>query len=357
MTMITKAIQLEFATPAFLGGANQSGEWRVPPFKALLRQWWRVARAGQLGYSPDCWKQIREEEGRLFGHAWLKNNGDAWASRSQVQLSLGEWQPGNRSSWLANDPGPVHPEVGDHGRPVGATLYLGYGPLNYSQGSTRLKTPPAIDAHASSTLKLRFPASFEPEWAVISDLWHWFGTIGGRSRNGWGSLRIATQPNAIPSRRALTPVLRPLSDCLKLQWPHAIGSASDGRPLVWLSRQPFTSWELAMKHLAEIKISFRTALGFAGTGLSKRHFLGYPITHHNIHSWGNNARLANQLRFKVIQESPGVLRCLAFHLPHSLPSSLRQSLPEHEKRNVDHLQLEAWQTVHRILSENMEQLP
>lgn len=33
--------QLRFQTPAFLGNAQQQGQWRTPPFKALLRQWWQ----------------------------------------------------------------------------------------------------------------------------------------------------------------------------------------------------------------------------------------------------------------------------------------------------------------------------
>ncbi len=35
--------EVRFTTPAFLGNAEQKGQWRTPPFKALLRQWWRVA--------------------------------------------------------------------------------------------------------------------------------------------------------------------------------------------------------------------------------------------------------------------------------------------------------------------------
>jgi hypothetical protein len=45
--MQTRRLQIQFHTPAFLGDANQSGRWRTPPFKAQLRQWWRVAYAAQ----------------------------------------------------------------------------------------------------------------------------------------------------------------------------------------------------------------------------------------------------------------------------------------------------------------------
>ena len=41
--MQTMKYEAHFLTSVFLGNAEQSGQWRTPPFKALLRQWWRVA--------------------------------------------------------------------------------------------------------------------------------------------------------------------------------------------------------------------------------------------------------------------------------------------------------------------------
>lgn len=55
---------VRFLTPAFLGNAEQDGQWRTPPFKALLRQWWRVAVAQELKYDVDA---IRRREADLFG--------------------------------------------------------------------------------------------------------------------------------------------------------------------------------------------------------------------------------------------------------------------------------------------------
>ena len=62
--------QISFNVPAFLGDANQESVWRTPPFKALIQHWWRIAVAKEHNYS---WQDIRETEGRLFGHAWLKD--------------------------------------------------------------------------------------------------------------------------------------------------------------------------------------------------------------------------------------------------------------------------------------------
>jgi CRISPR-associated protein Cmr1 len=40
-TMHLCSYQLRFQTPAFLDNAQQQGQWRTLPFKALLRQWWQ----------------------------------------------------------------------------------------------------------------------------------------------------------------------------------------------------------------------------------------------------------------------------------------------------------------------------
>ena len=40
--MKTYRYQLSFTTPAFLGNASQQAQWRTPPIKGLLRQWWRA---------------------------------------------------------------------------------------------------------------------------------------------------------------------------------------------------------------------------------------------------------------------------------------------------------------------------
>ena len=49
--------EVKFLTPAFLGNAEQSGQWRTPPFKALLRQSgiekdWQKAMENSLEETP-----------------------------------------------------------------------------------------------------------------------------------------------------------------------------------------------------------------------------------------------------------------------------------------------------------------
>ncbi|MCX7673545.1 MAG: hypothetical protein N2Z63_08105, partial [Thiobacillaceae bacterium] len=90
--MKTLEYTVRFNTPAFLGNAEQQGQWRTPPFKAQLRQWWRVAYAADHGFRITV-ADMRCEEGLLFGNAWL----DKAFCKSLVQLRLDRWDTGKLS--------------------------------------------------------------------------------------------------------------------------------------------------------------------------------------------------------------------------------------------------------------------
>lgn len=335
MKLERREIAIRLLAPTFLGGADQSGVWRTPPFKALLREWWRIAAAPQHGYSH---QQLREREGLLFGNAWLEEqNHRSRFCQSKIRLSLAHWQAGIRQ-WPQQDPKLFHPEVQ---RKVGSFLYLGYGPLDRQAGTTVLKRNTALQANESNTLSLAWPKT-EALIPQVLQLIDWFGTIGGRSRNGWGSLELGLEPLR-PDHPQLAAVLRPLNACLALDWPHAIGQDAQG-PLIWHSNEHFPDWKEAMTFLAKIKIGFRTHLRFNGRGphqeAQKRHLLAYPVTNHAIDGLGGQARFANQLRFKLFAEGNG-LRARIYHTPHACPL------------NMGHIdQLTVWEDIHAWLDQN-----
>lgn len=341
-TMIKNELRIELLTPAFLGDAEQKGVWRTPPLKALLREWWRIVAAPEAGYRHQA---LREQEGVLFGNAWL----DSGATQSKLRLALAHWHEG-KSGWEGRDPSLTHPEVKNRNtgqaQPVGSQLYLGYGPLVYERGAgTALKNNAALQAGDSNVLKLAWS---EQETAIphVLQLIHWFGTIGGRSRNGWGSLEFAGQQALAKDDETLHAVLRPLADCLQRDWPHAIGQDKQGA-LIWESKKTFNTWQEAMRFLAQTKIGFRTSLGFStGKGSSRieeRHIIAYPVTNHDVRTWGGQARLANQLRFKLFRDSQQQLRARIYHTPHACP------LP-----GVTLDQQAVWQKIHAWLDHNTE---
>src|SRR6185312_8372897 len=209
------------------------------------------------------------------------------------------------------------------GRKVGAALYLGYGPLTLDKATktTGFNTNRSAIRSKSATWALTFPATRRKEVEATVALIQAFGTLGSRSRNGWGSLHLTPLGDEpIPVWKGQ---FRSLDECLALDWPHAIGG--DGRPFVW-EKNNLSGAQAAMAEWARIKIGLRTSphLKFQRNNeqslprldnlvLENRHLLSYPVTNHGVAEWGHVAnkmgrprfdqdeRLANQIRAKVIR--------------------------------------------------------
>ncbi len=364
--------QLRFLTPAFLGDAEQNARWRTPPIKHLLREWWRVVWAADNGFpnGDPALKRMRHEEGLLFGHAWLaddpsERNGRQVATaarKSLVRLRLDQWTEGKQSSWQAL-PTVKHPEVKFA---VGSDLYLGYGPLTLPKGAKTpaLKGNAAIQAGESATFAIAFPTTHKrPELKELIEanaprieraLWlmNRYGTLGGRSRNGWGSFVFTPLLPAEESQESKALPLRSWRDCLDRDWPHAIGVDDQG-PLAWQT-EAFDDWKPAMRRLAELKIGLRTQFKFPDVKPPHpqpldRHWLSYPITRHSTSAWDRNARLPNSLRFKICPSvsEPRQVVGVIFHVPCLPPAAFNPNRTEIER---------VWQQVHAFLNAPTQKL-
>lgn len=345
--------QIGFLSPAFLGNASQSAQWRTPPIKALLRQWWRVAYAANQGFNVDV-ATMRHEEGLLFGHAWLEDDSFEHSGRqvktsarqSAVRLRLSHWNEGQLKHWQASAP-VRHEEVGQ----IGSDLYLGYGPLTLPRGSRQpvLKANAAIQAGESASLALAYPKHAATLMEHALGLLDRFGTLGGRSRNGWGSLHLLPQEHT-PALQGHLP-LRDWRQALTLDWPHAIGADGDGA-LLWQT-PAHTDWKSLVRQLAQIKIALRTQFVFPNQRpdgeVHDRHWLSYPVTNHSVNAWGS-ARLPNSLRFKVrpAPQNPEQLIGVIYHMPCLPPPAFR---PDHRAIAA------VWQRVHAHLDGQLNRIP
>lgn len=357
--MIKMTYRLHLTTPAFLGDANQRGVWRTPPIKSLIREWWRVAVAADVGYDPG---KLKLREAQLFGTATDEGAGDG-SRQSRVRFALKHWNQGKLTDWgtvVNSKQGRAgatlrinHSEVRARG-PVDSLLYLGYGPLLFVKGATSLKHSAALAADEVNDISLAFPRESDQELSRALTLAKWFGTLGGRSRNGWGSIDWVRQDSeqGIPalSRANLDAlgVTRSLDRCLDLDWPHAIGVDPSG-PLVWRSVKTFEAWTEAMKFLAQVKVAFRVDLGFEGgqphRSPQPRHILAYPVTNHRVSNWegSGKGRLANTLRFKVTRNDDRTVNALIYHTPCK---------PTLTHDGVD--LLATWRRVHQNLDANAQ---
>lgn len=343
--MKTREYRVQFNTPAFLGNAEQQGQWRTPPFKALIRQWWRVAYAEAHRY-PQSTVAMRREEGWPFGHAWLDSDQDdqgraVAARKSAVRMRLDKWDIGTQRTWQSL-PTVAHPEVKF---PVGSDLYLGYGPLTLSSGSKQpqLKNNAAIQAGETATFAIAYPDEHAPRIERALWLMDRYATAGGRSRNGWGSFALVPQEGT-PDMAGSAP-LRPWRDCLDLDWPHAIGQDDQGA-LIWQT-QPCDDWKALMRELAVVRIGLRTQFKFPiepppHSQVLERHWLSYPITRHSTKAWNGTFRLPNSLRFKARKTSNGKFVGVIFHVPCLPPPAFN---PEVNRQAIKRV----WSQVHQFL--------
>ncbi len=338
--------QVSFTTPAFLGNAEQDGQWRTPPFKALLRQWWRVVYATDHGFRVNV-ADMRREEGKLFGHAWLDDDhnadgGKIAARKSLVRIWLDRWSPGalRKDNWPQNAV-VTHPEVN---RPVDSALYLGLGPLVRDKRATMLKTNAAIQEGETASLSIAVPDEHAPCVEQALMLMHRYGAVGGRSRNGWGSFSLV----GVDESSKLSP-LRLWRDALKLDWPHAIGQ--DERPLIWQTA-PHKDWKALMQELATIKIGLRTqfkfTMGDQAPHPEDRHWLSYPVSGHLVKPW-DKARLTNSLRLKIrpAPDDSGHVVGVIFHVPCLPPEKFKP-----DPRVIETI----WRRVHLFLDAPAQKL-
>lgn len=326
-------LTVEFLTPTFLGGADQQGESRSPPFKNLLRQWWRIVN----GHLPV--DQLRRREGELFGTVLGENECCASAVRlvitpgQQFTVSCQNFHLGNTH----------HPEVGDAGMNVQNSLYLGFGPVTLRHGAMNFRQ--YISPGSTATLRLSFPRSHRDEIIRAVQYIDAFGAIGSRCRNGYGSLALTAQglERLDPADISATQVYELVGNNVK-EYPNRFGR--DEKLLLWESVLQ-NQWTSAMTLLAGTYLRTRTHISIAGEGIQKRHALGYPVTHHSVGAWGGgNGRMPSQLRLMVKRDRNNGLVARILHLPHKLPKQWPTNLPS---------QLEVWEQVHHHLDNHENQ--
>lgn len=317
---------IRFTSPGFLGDAQQAGAWRAPPFKAELRRWWRVAMAARGVDLP----RMREREGGLFGDAAGEGG-----RRSRVRVRLSEWRAGRLKQW-SPEGGSRGMIVSAGGQGTAADLYLGYGRLKSggrgNPNSALEGDRPAIAAGETGELRLAWPAD-EPGAEAIPQalgLMHRLGSVGGRTRNGWGSYVLDGAPPV-----SLADFAVDWRQAVEVQWAHALGKDKNGL-LAWLtSRRP--NWEGVIRDLGQIRKDL-----CAETPV--RPLLSYPVTKHNLREWDASTRVPNTLRFKVVPDNDG-LRGMVFHMPCRPADELWKRLPGDLQRRFP----EVWRAAHELL--------
>lgn len=305
--MKTLEYNIRFITPAFLGNAEQSGQWRTPPFKALLRQWWRVVYAAKNNFQVDL-KAMRHEEGLLFGHAGLEDDfilGKAVTARkSKLRLRLENSQ--EVAAWTVGTQQGVEP--------LSQSLDTSYAWFGLIKRGNNLPNRSAMKPNVNESirfLKMAMPDESVSEMNEIIKLINAFGLLGSRSRGGWGALQIDGM-SAFKGEELLC-YAQNIYSCLQNDWAMSLAKDENGL-CIWESKNTFDSWDKAMRFIAiqrkqvranlkNDKDDLRAALGFA-----------------------SNGRMPSPLRWKVLAHEPKKLCVRAFALPHKIPEEGGKSL-------------------------------
>ena len=353
--------EVEFITPAFLGNATQRGQWRVPPFKSLLRRWWRILKAEEYDYD---WRRLREEEGLLWGNAFLerphlsgRKNGH---QQALIKLRLGDWRMGDldNNGWKQFRFG-KQKATSSAQYAIDVDVYLGFGavlPPSKKQGRKfkELAHAPAIADGEQTVLQLLLQDENHSALArEILGLVHHFGSLGSRANNGWGSVqcRIGNTPPPLPQIPA-----RDWQACLELDWPHAFGKDAKGY-LIWASA-PVNDWIGALKQIACAKADVRDIAkklkAFRNHKPTAVFLLGYPVQGPHELDNAKELRWPSPLRFKVQALDNGAFRALAYHLPHRPPPAMWELFDSQKRRWVEETQVELWDGIHAYFDKDSE---
>ncbi|MCL6622787.1 MAG: hypothetical protein K6T55_11900 [Syntrophobacterales bacterium] len=339
-------VQCRVLTPLFLGNAHQEAEWRAAPFKALLRYWWRVAQVGCGNH-----QELLKKEGKLFGIAGEEKEKES--GRSLIEVMVIRNAPGSKNNLGGHLPKIVHPELD---KPADKKIL----PLSYLAGMGLMKpdgtvTRAYFPANSDFTLCLDFPGALREELRPVLALIAAFGALGGRCRNGWGSIQIK---NGLPWTKEK--LAQSLAQCSQnwhkgfdRDYPNCLGK-DNNRPLLWRTK-PHGSWEQAMRELAEAYIAIRAGNNNISkmdpgklidskkkiVNFAERHLLGVPLTNHKL---ANIDRHASPLRFVVRRTPEGKFVGWVLHLPFRFAGA---PAPFNDKSK----QISVWQKVHAGLDQ------
>jgi len=168
---------VEVLTPMFLGGADMNAELRGASFKGVLRYWWRMLNPGLKA------DELFEKESRIFG-----SGGDKDSGKSNVRL----WVEADRLEVL-NKPMPKvscgDSSIDQKRRPVDMLKYLAYGVLGGDKEDDRKLS--YIEPKQHFTLNIDVGNSnYIQEIKDAMSLLIYFGGLGAKTRNGFGSIGI-----------------------------------------------------------------------------------------------------------------------------------------------------------------------
>ena len=332
---------VEVLTPMFLGGADGHGELRAPPLKNALRYWWRLTMGDISG------DELLSKEQKLFGG--VKDE----ASRSLVDIVVS----GDVKTDIGRDINigfKENPEANN--RNVSLAAYLGMGPVHFSGSIEKKPILPGQKFDFSVT----YPQDHEEEIMDALSLFAVFGSLGSRSRNGWGGIHLVPAPKNTPFEsmgrlykkygEEITTIFAKNKE-YPFKLAYNSGKNEKRLAMMWKIAQG-ERWQDVMQTAGERYMDARQVLKFPKTKnkvVQKRHIVGYPVTNHPVEDWDkSNGRMPSQLRI-VVRRTKDIFYSYFLHLPHRIPHTWDEKKLGSE--------LSVWQELHTWLNKNCTYVP
>ncbi|HOT58461.1 MAG TPA: type III-B CRISPR module RAMP protein Cmr1 [Spirochaetales bacterium] len=175
----------EVITPMFLSGADPKNvELRAASIKGALRFWWRAL------YGENDIANMRKKEAELFGNTEKKSKVKISIKNEQFNFTTG--LSGGKTYLVESSRGRFNLKIFD---------YLAFGLCDYDKN---LRVNKYIRSHIipgsrfSLVIELHNCTQTEKDQIINSlSCLHYYGGIGSRSRNGFGSISITPNDNTI----------------------------------------------------------------------------------------------------------------------------------------------------------------
>lgn len=350
------SLDAEFVTPAFIGGSEpEHARLSAAGIRGQLRWWFRAIAGGRTAGDLD---ETRRLEQLAFGSTERRS-----ALRIVLTKTPEPTRDAIRSSALraediiaiSRTPGGAAAanRVQVTTRPNGGetltnTLaYLGYGAMTFRGDPTREYFPPP--SPWSMFIQAR---ELDPEAKPLVDeaLWAWIclGSLGTRSRRGFGSVRCTGIAGTGDNMRLLDAGIdafrkdargfleRNVSTSSPATWSYFTAASS-----IFISTEGFDSWQIALTRAGAWMVAFRRRYGVATderTGLGGRDYtwlkqagapagvpdragFGLPLpfgrTEDQVVAWGQGGRRASPLLIRI-SNFGGRFYPVLTHLPAAL---------------------------------------
>lgn len=352
------AVRAEFVTPAFVGGSEpEHARLSATGIRGQLR-WWLRAIAG--GRTSGNLAETRRLEEQAFGST---------DRRSALRIVLTDVPSPTRNTIhspplsaedivaAANTPQPQRLAAADRvrltrgnpqGTPTNTLAYLGYGAMNYHGEATR-EYFPAASPWAMLIQSRELDSSMQE---LVNDaLWAWvhLGSIGTRSRRGFGSIRCTEITPADSNLQLLDTGVDKFRESARgflarnaaqtastAAWSYFTPSSS-----ILISTEAFPTWQKAMSKVGAWMIAFRRRYGIGSdertqlrgrdytwlkaagipAGIPDRAGFGLPLPFDKpeemIVSWGRDGRRASPLLIRI-SSFGGQFHPVLTHLPAAL---------------------------------------